>query len=146
MKYTIDWMEEKVSAKGSKYYKATLKDETDKEIHDVAIFSSFGEVLPGSIVEGVLRASEYQGKTSYVLEKGNLGAKPASFGGGIAKAQAAKAEYIKEAQQRKEDSIAYFNAINNAIAYLATKNEPFGLEEVFTIQEKLLERYESYNK
>lgn len=43
---------------------------------------------------------------------------------GVAAAQERKSEYIKEAQERKEESIAYFNATNSAIQLL-TSNPRF---------------------
>lgn len=49
----------------------------------------------------------------------------------IAEAQERKAEYIKEAQQNKEHSIAYFNSVNSAIATLGKYEGLRGEEEMY---------------
>lgn len=60
----------------------------------------------------------------------------------IRQAQDTKARYIAEAQDRKDDSIAYFNSLNNAIVFLsATKGTNFTLDEVYLVQNLLLERW-----
>ena|SRR3990167_9808160 len=60
-----------------------------------------------------------------------------------------KAEYIKEAQQRKTDSIAYFNAFNAAIELVKipiykglTKEEKQELlNEVWELQDKIYQKH-----
>ena len=48
---------------------------------------------------------------------------------GIAQAQVRKAEYIEQAQERKDASIAFFNANNSAIQLLAVYKELTPIEE-----------------
>ncbi len=70
-KYKINWCENKTSAKGAEYKRASVVDESGKEYTDVAVFSSFGEfanVTPGNTVEGILKTSMYNGKESHSLE------------------------------------------------------------------------------
>lgn len=70
MKFSILWMENLTSAKGTNYIKATIKDESGREVKDVAIFSFFNQyaqVMPGATVEGVLETKVYNGKESYSL-------------------------------------------------------------------------------
>lgn len=75
------------------------------------VFPNFDGIVVGGEVEGNLWASDAGKKYLFAPKAFTKGS-----GGGIAKAQAVKAEYIKEAQARKDNSIAYFNATNSAIA------------------------------
>src|SRR3990167_9099901 len=107
MKYLIDWMENKVSAKGNKYATLTLKKEDGTKI-DATIFTSFPNfetLKPADTVEGELKAQDYQGKTTYTLEVPKVattGQTVAFKGQQIAKAQETKARYIATAQGNKE--------------------------------------------
>ena len=57
---------------------------------------------------------------------------------GIAVAQETKAKYIEQAQNRKDESIAYFNSLNNAIAFLsATMGGKFTLTQVHEVQKEM---------
>ena len=61
----------------------------------------------------------------------------------INQAQDRKAGYIKEAQERKEESIAYFNSLNNAIAFLsATMQGKFTLTQVYEVQKEMFKRWQ----
>ena len=83
MKYFVEWMENRTSAKGNKYIRATLKDEKGAEFTDVAIFDKFPDfanIISGSTLEGNLVSKDYQGKTSYTLNSPNS-APTGGFGG-----------------------------------------------------------------
>jgi len=112
---TIEWIEIKTSAKGSKYAKASVKDETGKTIDGVTIFGTFpkfDEIQPGSSVEGTIKTGEYMGKPQYTLE-----AKPAPRAGGAGFAGAAvrKEQSIAKAQDKKEEGIKIASTMNKAV-------------------------------
>lgn len=121
MTYQIIWGEEVTSSKGTKYYRADLKDSDGKEYKGVAIFTSFkdyAKVMPGSEVEGKISEKDYQGKPSYTLE--NLA--PLQYGASKAGGYSTKkGEEIKQAQQRKTESISYFNSVNSAISLVTSQ-------------------------
>lgn len=99
MKYTIQWLEQKTSAKDVPYTKLTLKKEDGSNI-DATIFNSFpnyANIQNGGEIEGELKSNEYNGKTTYTLEAQKSSPR-SNFG-------ALKATQIAEAQERKERSI-----------------------------------------
>ena len=103
-------MENRTSAKGNKYIRATLKDEKGAEFTDVAIFDKFPDfanIISGSTLEGNLVSKDYQGKTSYTLNSPNS-APTGGFGGaGGVKMMEKKAESIAKSQDRKEEGIKH---------------------------------------
>ena len=107
-KFSVEWMENRTSAKGNKYIRATLKDEGGAEFTDVAIFDKFPDfanIISGSTLEGNLVSKDYQGKTSYTLNSPNS-APTGGFGGaGGVKMMEKKAESIAKSQDRKEEGI-----------------------------------------
>ena len=125
--FTIETREDKVSSKGIKYARASVKDETGA-VTEVSIFSSFpnfATIKVGDSVQGDLKGNEYNGAMTYVLE----GAKPASTGQSgafkgqqIAKAQEVKAEYIKVAQNNTSLAVKIAStmkmATDTALAFL----------------------------
>ena len=113
----------KMTQSGKEYKKATLKDEQGGpvEVSVWADYQDYSLITPGTTVEGVIRTTP-DGKYKNLVKE----LQPPKFiqqsrGAGMAKAQETKAKYIEQAQARKSDSIAYFNAINSAIALLDTK-------------------------
>lgn len=108
MKYIVDWLEETQSASGKTYYKVALKSGSN-----VIKASTFDKLDLGTEVEGeVIQNGKY---TNFKLGQ------PRTGSAGIRGAQERKAEYIKEAQDRKEMSIAFFNSLNAAINLLKDK-------------------------
>lgn len=118
MKYSVDWCET-IKHNGKEWIKATVTDEANKK-DEVSIwpdFRSYKEIMPGITLEGVIRI---KGKYKNLVDNIN----PPNFvkqvkGSGIQAAQERKAEMIKDAQERKNESVAYFNSLNSAIALLA---------------------------
>ena len=95
MKYTIDWLENKISKNGKQYIKATIKDETGKtdEVSIWPDFSYFADLKPGSTVEGVITIKgQYKNLTS-----GSHSVNPNY-----------KSTQVEQAMQRKEASIDRF--------------------------------------
>ncbi len=120
MKYSIDWSEKKTTSTGKEKIDAHLIGEDLKKHEGVTIwgdFPNFANLMTGGVVEGDLvekQNGQFLNKTLYAPKVPGARA----GGAGVAKAQERKAEYIKEAQDRKEDSIAYFNSVNSAISLL----------------------------
>lgn len=122
--YTIDWLEKK-EWQGKKLIDATLQGEGTVTIweldKDGKQFPGFSDLAPGGKVQGNIWANPTNGKKTLYPPKpqtsGGYGA-ASRGGGGVKAAQERKAEMIEKAQDRKEDSIAYFNAINSSIALL----------------------------
>lgn len=118
MKYIVEWMENRTSAKGNKYIRATLKDEGGAEFTDVAIFDKFPDfanIISGSTLEGNLVSKDYQGKTSYTLNSPNS-APTGGFGGaGGVKMMEKKQEGIKRSQEHKDLSVMTSATIRDAV-------------------------------
>lgn len=150
MKYTIDWMEERTTGTGKKFAKTTLVDANGQTHEEVAIwgdFPSFADLRHGAEVEGdivVKDNGQYKNKTLYPARQTN--GRPSS--NPMNKVMEKKAEYIKEAQQRKEDSIAFFNANNSAIALLGVYKVPIEDAKEFIVEWRgwFLDQYESGGK
>ena len=113
------------------------------------IFPRFDETVVGAQIEG-------EPWTSGAGKLYLFGPRPQKAYSGAAKkadireAQAVKAEYIREAQDRKEESIAFFNATNSALTIISGDIKS-GLITVDTAQEKIrywrdwfLAEYEKY--
>jgi hypothetical protein len=114
--------EEKISAKGNKYKRIKVEG-NDNELACFSTFSKYAEVVAGAEIDGTIKEKEYNGKKSYTLEDAS---QPKSgFGGaGVKAAQERKEVMIEKAQERKSDSIAYFNSVNCAIT-LVSKHDVF---------------------
>lgn len=112
MKYTISWIEEKLSAKGSKYAIATVTDEKGGEFEGVTIFGTvpgFSDMKIGTEIEGKLAENNYKGKVGWKFEEaGKAAGSPFAHKTGSAGIQAAvraKAAGIEKAQGVKADGI-----------------------------------------
>lgn len=132
----------KASGKGFK--KFNVKDEKGVVTSDVIAFgnySQYAQITPGATVEAVLSEGEYNGKKDYKLVDGNLGAKPAGFGGGMAKTMEKKAEYIEKAQGRKADSIQEAATARDATLILTSyfKN---GVELPAEVDDRVMKAHE----
>lgn len=107
MKYKVEWIEEKTSAKGTKYRVCSFTDETGKRYDNVSTFDvvELSQTYDGDIVTN----GQY---TNFKLAK-----EPKKFDRSttIAVAQERKEQSIIKLQDRKEESIAYFNSCNLAI-------------------------------
>lgn len=121
-KFTINWMEEKETKVGPKY-NATVSDERGVEIKDVTLWPrDWPNVMNGQTIEADLvppkdpkyGPSLYPAKTYKRFESKTSGAVTAAK---------ITSESVKEAQERKNESISYFNSLNSAIAILGPLNE-----------------------
>lgn len=157
MKYTIEWCERKTTSTGKEKLDCTLTDENKVQTSNVTIWGDwigFNDIKVGHAVEGdIVPAKDPKyGPTLYPVKKV---APTGSFGGprGIAKAQEVKGQQIKEAQERKSDSIAFFNATNSAIALVTkmTETQPvFPGEAEMKVKIRawrdwFIQEYEDYN-
>jgi len=94
-----------------------LKSESGEILDKVSTFDKGEEFQSGRSVEGEVTKNGNFLNFRKAPTPGVMGERPAWIkGGGIAQAQARKEEMIYKAQDRKEESIAYFNAINASIA------------------------------
>lgn len=152
MKYTIEWCERKTTSTGKEKLDCTLTDENKVQTSDVTIWGDwigFNDIKVGHAVEGDLVPAKdpKYGPTLYPVKKV---APTGSFGGsrGIAKAQEVKGQQIKEAQERKSDSIAFFNATNSAIALLkdaGIQGEAEMKVKIRVWRDWFIQEYEDYN-
>lgn len=119
MKLTIKWGELKTLSSGKRLFDGTFIDETGKEFNASVWevdnknvpFPGFTELRPSVSFEGNPWTSPTTGKTSiYPPKTGNK-----TGGNGVKVAQERKAQMIEAAQDRKNESIAFFNATNSAI-------------------------------
>ena len=128
MKYTIEWSEKKTTSAGKDKMDATLKDQvTGITTQNVSIwqdFPGFRELMTGSTVEGDLipaKDPKYGPSLSPLKKTTQWGmSKPYAKSGAVSALMDKKNENIKEAQERKSESIAYFNSVNSAISMMKT--------------------------
>lgn len=119
MKYQIDWLEKKTTSTGKEKADCTLKDEQGNKTANVTIwgdFPNFSALMPGFEVEGDLVPAKdpKYGPTLYP-------AKAPRFRSGENLEK--KSAMIEKAQDRKEESIAFFNSTNAAIDLVC--NHPY---------------------
>lgn len=113
----ISWIENKVSKAGATYAKATLIDNSGKEYTDVTIFENFpgfSELKPEGQIEGVLKESSYNGKTSWVLNAGNFAIAGIKKPAGIQKAMETKAANIEKAQENRAEGVKIASTFRDA--------------------------------
>lgn len=122
MKYTINWLEKKTTSTGKNKIDATLQDENGTLTEKVTIWDSypnFAELAPGREVTGSIEVKQNGQYTNKTLKPevthGYKGMQGGQKSVNISKLMDKKAENIEEAQNRKNDSIAYFNSVNSAI-------------------------------
>ena len=103
--------------------KAYVNSQYDPELFNlVAIGSEFEVVMEGDFLKLLKPEGAISSVTEEAMPHSPAPARtvaPTRVMGGVAVAQQRKAEYIHEAQDRKEESIAFFNATNSAIAMLS---------------------------
>jgi hypothetical protein len=120
--YTIDWLEKK-EWEGKKLINATLQGEGDVTIWEIdkdgKPFPGFADLMPGSQITGSIWVNPKNGKKTLYPPKPVGASSGGSFPRKPAVSQTEKNAGIKEAQDRKEESIAYFNATNSAIAIVS---------------------------
>ncbi len=129
--YTIDWVEKKTISGGKELIEATLAGIGDVTIwkldKDGKEFPNFDGLAPGGKVTGNIWAHPTTGKKTLYPPK------PAPPGGNFRRpagpTREERKEDIKEAQGRKEESIAYFNAVNSAISIVSHIYELKGTPE-----------------
>jgi hypothetical protein len=112
-KYTIGKVEDT-----GKFKKINVKDEAGVITERVSAwpdYSQYEKIATGAVVEGVLFVN---GKYTN-LKDGNLGPRPASFGGG-AKNMEVKAQNISKAMDRKESGIEISATARDATLVLTT--------------------------
>lgn len=124
MKHKINWAETRQSPTGKEYKIATLENGTDISVWPD--FSHYADVVPGGEVEGEIRV---KGKYKNLVDADRAETTNSSIAPrGMAAAQQRKAAYIEKAQDKKEESIAYFNSVNAAIE-LISKRMPAELSD-----------------
>lgn len=121
MKYIIRAIEFKTTSTGKGMAKVSLEG-IDSSSHDgVAIwegFPNFTGLAIGSEVEGdisVKMNGRYENKSLYAPRLNNAPIRRTGASTGIAKLMDKKAENIEKAQDRKNESISFFNSTNSAI-------------------------------
>lgn len=108
------------------YKRVNVKDPSGVVTNGVAVFSStpfYSQVVTNAQVEGILKEKDYNGSKSYTLEAPY---QPRSGGGAMpAKMMEKKQEFIKEAQDDKQQAIkissTFTAAWNTAIASFGGK-------------------------
>ncbi len=137
-------VEEKTSKAGKPYKKFNVKDEKGVVTSDVVafnFFSAYAQIVSGASIEAVLSESDYNGQKNYKLVDGNLGAKPWSNGGGMAKSMEKKSEMIEKAQDRKGDDTKIASTARDATLILTSyfKN---GVELPAEFDDTMLQKHE----
>src|ERR1700728_1553924 len=118
--WKVDWCENKTSAKGTSYMKATLTDESNAQVENVTIFSTFpnfANIRPGEKISGFLKENVYNGKTSFTLdvEKTQGWGKPTNVKAAqIEKFQEKKTDAINNFQDKKQEAIDHAAAFRDA--------------------------------
>lgn len=125
MKLKIEWIE----TKSPDWKVATLKDSDGLPYDDASInrtdkkgrvFPNFDNLMAGQEIEGNPWKNPTSGKWAIYPPDEQKDATTGKFGrsGGMAMMKE-KAKNIEEAQERKAESIAFFNATNSAIALVS---------------------------
>lgn len=152
MKYKIIWSEKKTTSTGKEKIDATL-DDGQRTIDKVTIwgdFPNFAGLMTGHEIEGDIVTKQNGAYTNHTLYPVKVATTPKFGASGGMKMMEKKAENIKEAQERKSESIAYFNSVNSAIALVGKR-----LGEISEAQMKLelklwrdwfLSEYETWNQ
>lgn len=131
--YLIEWLEEKQAGSYGLLYELSLKDSKGVQLAKVAAWPKDWpqgkEWKPGQQINGVLftkqNAKGFTNTTIYPPKEKKAG----GFSGArVEKIMEKKAEYIEKAQERKNDSIAYFNSLNSAITLVGTLDKIADLE------------------
>ena len=144
--YRITSLKTKNTSKGDLKELDLLEEATGASYAKVAVwpdFPNFTAIVEGGDVEGTIQerqVGQYLNRSLRPVAAQRVPRAPS----GIKAAQERKEVMIKQAQERKNESISYFNALNNAIAYLAAQKNSFSLEEVYAVQDKLLERWQEF--
>lgn len=152
MKYIIDKAELKGTSKGT-ILKVDLVDENGVLDEGVTIwnnFPNFASLKTGSEVNGsvvVKKNGQYTNKSLYEDKTSTIGT---PRGTGIKAAQERKAVMIEKAQDRKNESIAYFNSLNVAIQFVAafSKNLEMGeaFDSVVHFRDLFLQEWQKYER
>lgn len=121
MQYTLKDVKHLTSKAGKPFKKATANG---VEVSIWPDFAQYEQAVEGATVDGIVRENGTYKNLVSELEKPEFVKRMSGgrSGASIAKAQDRKEEMIKQAQARKSDQIAFFNATNNAIALYSALN------------------------
>jgi len=117
----------------------------------VFVNSKYNKGIYDVVAEGMEVEVEKGDNDFWQIKPESVGVTPKpKFAGGIAKAQEKKAEYIREAQDRKSESIAYFNSLNCAIQIYAAHKPNIDTEKelgdyIRRWRDHFLKEWENYN-
>lgn len=138
-------MESKMTSTGKAVKSCSLKDEKGVLNEDVSIWSDFPDfsnLRAGSHVSGQIKSNAKGYKSLYPeLTKGftsgtyKTPTMPPRTSGVVSAAKITS-ESVKVAQERKNESIAYFNSLNSAIA-LVTKWDTFQTRDADELKESI---------
>lgn len=151
MKYSIEWMEKKTTASGKNVISATLKTDRGSTFDKVSIWGDFpgwASLSPGQSVEGEIKTND-KGYKSLYEDKAPAPTRPAS---GAVSAAKITSESVEKAQNRKNDSIAYFNSLNSAISFVSQFKDPIAVMDagdyyllVLNYRDKFLDEWRKYD-
>jgi hypothetical protein len=120
MKYKIEGLEKKTTQTGKPFIKAKLQDETGQVVDNVSIWSDFPNfhaLNPGAQTDGVIETNP----------RGFRNLKPVMFYRSLQERHdrvmgpdARRTEAIRAAQDRKYETISYFNSVNSAISLVSS--------------------------
>lgn len=139
--WKVDWCENKTSAKGASYMKATLTDETGAQHENVTIFSSFpnfSNIRPGEKISGFLKVNDYKGQTTYSLDVERTqgwGRQTNVKQAAVAAAMEKKQENIEKTLDRKDESYKISSTFRDAtlLTVAQLQGNGSGLEQYKTV-------------
>lgn len=126
MKYVLTQSEKKTTRAGKPFLKATLADEAGQTLDNVSIWSDypgFDELKTGDELSGLVEvnAQGYKNLKTPGSPSRNGGSQGSRRDTQMVRpADTYRAEIIRMAQDRKNESIAYFNATNAAITLVSS--------------------------
>lgn len=127
-KYSIDWLEQKTTGTGKSVKNATLKTENGTIIDKVSFWGDFPDwasLAPGKQVECEIRTNDKGYRSAVAPKVGSYSKAPS----GAVSAATITSKSVEEAQKRKNDSIAFFNATNSSITLVTSMGNKNGEEE-----------------
>ena len=109
MKFQITVLEQLTAKSGTKFARASVKNEQGQEFSNVTLFSPQCETAIGGFITGELIPNDYNGKTGWKFKAEttttNFQKKASNFVANTEKAQAVVSANVEKAQESKQTAI-----------------------------------------
>lgn len=142
MEYKVDSVELAVNKNGGAFKKVVVSSKYKGAIKALADEKTpfYNDLIPGKTVRATIDMNaKYKWMKKEEAEDEN------ADGVTISLKDEVKDTGIKHFQDRKNDSIAFFNALNNAIEIVKARNgTDFDMADIYEVQSQLLKHWDDY--